>query len=85
VVIARERLRLPGEREAWIAKSLSSFPLQEATLTHAVALETEKIRLPHRDPADRFIAATARVYDLTLVTADERLLASRAVRTLANC
>ena len=84
ILTEKQRLRLPGDREAWITQSLSGFPLQEATLTYAVALETEKIRLPHRDPADRLIAATARVYDLTLVTADERLLASRAVRTLAN-
>jgi PIN domain nuclease of toxin-antitoxin system len=42
------------------------------------------IDLPHQDPADRFLAATARVYDLTLVTADERLLGARRVSTLAN-
>ena len=42
------------------------------------------IDLPHQDPADRFLAATARVYDLTLVTADERLLGSRRIATLAN-
>ena len=28
---------------------------------------------PPRDPADRIIAATARVFDLTLVTRDEEL------------
>jgi hypothetical protein len=32
------------------------------------------------DPADHFIVATARVFDLTLVTADEGLLESRAIR-----
>ena len=33
------------------------------------------MQLPLRqDPADRFIAATAQVLDLTLVTADQRLL-----------
>jgi PIN domain nuclease of toxin-antitoxin system len=36
------------------------------------------------DPADRFLAATAEVYELTLVTADERLLRGKGFRTLAN-
>ncbi len=38
----------------------------------------------HRDPGDRFLVATARVYDLTLVTADERLLHVPGIRVLAN-
>jgi len=36
------------------------------------------------DPADRFLAATAQVLDLTLVTADERLLGLRNIKSLAN-
>ena len=83
-LIERQRVRLPADPEAWIAESLSSLALQEAALTHEVALEIRRIRLPHRDPADRLLAATARVYDLTLVTADEQLIRSRTVRTLAN-
>jgi PIN domain nuclease of toxin-antitoxin system len=42
------------------------------------------LQLPHRDPADGFLVATARVYDLTLVTADERLLKARQGAVLAN-
>jgi PIN domain nuclease of toxin-antitoxin system len=34
------------------------------------------------DPADRFIAATASVYQLTLITADERLLRGQGYETL---
>jgi PIN domain nuclease of toxin-antitoxin system len=59
-------------------------PLQEAPLTHEVALAATFVDLPHRDPADRFLAATAAVFDLTLVAADERLLGARSVRTLAS-
>ncbi len=36
------------------------------------------------DPADRFLAATAQVLGLTLVTADERLLGLGEIATLAN-
>jgi len=40
--------------------------------------------LGYRDPADRFLVATAKVYDLTLVTADERLLRIPEIQVLAN-
>jgi PIN domain nuclease of toxin-antitoxin system len=49
-----------------------------------VAIQSRRITLPHQDPADRFLAATAQVYDLTLVTADERLLHSNDFATMAN-
>jgi PIN domain nuclease of toxin-antitoxin system len=40
--------------------------------------------LPHQDPANRFIVATAKILELTLVTADERLIASRGFSILPN-
>jgi PIN domain nuclease of toxin-antitoxin system len=42
------------------------------------------VRLPNRDPADRFLIATARVFELTLVTADQVLIRARQVRVLGN-
>ena len=36
------------------------------------------------DPADRFLVATAEVLELTLATADERLLGLGDIKTLAN-
>jgi PIN domain nuclease of toxin-antitoxin system len=40
--------------------------------------------LGYKDAADRFLAATAKAYDLTLVTADQRLLCIPGLKTLAN-
>ena len=62
----------------------SRRPFREAALTHAVALESRRLVLPHHDPVDRFLAASAKVYGLTLVTADERLLGSDEFSVLAN-
>ena len=42
------------------------------------------LSLPHADPADRFLAATAKVLKLTLVTADQRLLGLGEIASLAN-
>jgi PIN domain nuclease of toxin-antitoxin system len=80
----KNRLTLQPNPQAWIANALDAIPMREAPITYQVAQETARFQLPHRDPADRFLVATARVFDLTLVTADEHLLRARQVSVLAN-
>jgi PIN domain nuclease of toxin-antitoxin system len=85
IVLWQKRRILPGEDiETWIPQALRALPLQEATITCEVAREVARLRLVHHDPADRFLVATARVFDLTLVTADERLMKVRETSILAN-
>jgi PIN domain nuclease of toxin-antitoxin system len=84
VLVSKGRLRLDRDAGAWVRMVLTSVPFREAPLTHAVALQSHSIDLPHDDPADRFLAATAVVYELTLVTADDRLLRSGACALMAN-
>jgi PIN domain nuclease of toxin-antitoxin system len=81
VLQRKGRLLIPGNGVDWFERSLSG--LHEAPLTHEIALLAEKLPL-HGDPADRFLAATAKVLGLTLVTADERLLGLGDIATLAN-
>jgi PIN domain nuclease of toxin-antitoxin system len=80
----RGRLELDRDPVAWVREQLARVSFREAPLNYDVAIESRAIVLPHGDPADRFLAATALVYDLTLVTADERLLGSKRFSTLAN-
>jgi PIN domain nuclease of toxin-antitoxin system len=85
IVLWQKRRLVPGEDiEAWVPMALRTLPLQEAPVTYEVARETGRLRLAHRDPADRFLLATAKVFELTLVTADEHLLKARDVSVLAN-
>jgi len=58
------------------------LPFREAVINQEVAIQSRKINLPHQDPADRFLAATAIVYDLTLVTADRRLIDAKGFPVL---
>jgi len=58
--------------------------MQEAPLTHEIVLLARQLPLPQRDPVDRFLAATAHVMDLTLVTADDNLLRLGTIRTMKN-
>ena len=53
-------------------------------LLGAVAAETTRIQLPQADLGDVFLAATASVFDLTLVTADSQLTSCSWLKTLAN-
>lgn len=86
VLMARGRLktRQGFTPEAWVEAALERVPLREAPITVAVALRSRSIQLSHDDPADRFIAASAAVHELTLVTADERLLEGSGYRMMAN-
>ncbi len=74
VLAERGRVKLDDEPRRWAADALARTPAQEATLTFEVALRSREIMLGHPDPADRFLVATAMVYDLTLVTADDSLI-----------
>ena len=79
---AKGRIRLHADLARWVA--MATAPLREAPLTHEIALVARELPLVHPDPADRFLAATAKVLDLTLVTADSLLLGLGEVATLAN-
>lgn len=80
----RGRVRVEGNPDAWVRRMADAIPRREAALTQEIALESRRLRVAHDDPADRFLAATARVLDLTLVTADARLLAGTGYATLDN-
>ena len=66
----------------WVQKSLGDLRADSLPVTHEIAMEAYRLPEPfHRDPADRQIVACARVHELTLVTADERILAWKHVAT----
>jgi PIN domain nuclease of toxin-antitoxin system len=79
---AKGRISLPEDIGAWVATATG--PLREAPLTHEIALASRLLRLPHNDPADRFLAATAQLLRLTLVTGDTKLLGLGEISTLSN-
>lgn len=84
LLVEKGRLLLRPTAEDWIRAAMATASIREAPLTSEVALATREIRLPHRDPVDHLLAATARVFDLTLVSADEHVLHGRGFHVLAN-
>jgi PIN domain nuclease of toxin-antitoxin system len=81
-LIRKGRIAISGTAGQWIEAATSRF--REAPFTWEIARISEEIGLPHADPADRVLAATAKVLDLTLVTADKNLLGLGDIATLAN-
>ena len=66
----------------WVERA--SDQMREAPLTREIVRESFALSLSNTDPADRFLAATAKVLKLTLVTADQRLLGLGEISSLAN-
>jgi PIN domain nuclease of toxin-antitoxin system len=79
---AKNRVQLPADLERWFTRATSYS--REAPLTHEIAFVADRLPLPHKDPADRFLAATAKLLGLVLVTQDPELLGLGDIQTLAN-
>jgi len=84
LLIEKGRIVVDDPAPLWVEKALASADYYEAPLTYQVAQRSRRIQLPHQDPADRFLAATAHVYDLTLATADKSMLKGTGFRCLPN-
>ncbi len=79
-----DRIELQLPLRDWLEKATAPPLVRRLGISPAVAAEVAA--LPdsfHRDPADRILVATARVYGATLLTKDRRILKAGIVPTLA--
>lgn len=82
-LVERGRLQLTLPVENWLAQALALPGIQMLELTPRIVVESTQ--LPgefHRDPADQLIVATARVYNVPLLTADGKILSYPHVQTI---
>jgi PIN domain nuclease of toxin-antitoxin system len=86
IIVLAEKgcIKLDDKPVPWMRNVLQTLPFWQADMTHEVAMESRMIQLSHQDPADRFIAASAVVYGLTLITSDRNLLQSDSCKVLKN-
>ena len=83
-LVAYGRLELTCTIEEWMEQAVVYPGIQLLELTPQIAIESTK--LPgslHREPADQIIVATARLYDLPLLTVDSRIVQYSHVRSSA--
>lgn len=79
LLVQKGRLHLEQEVGTWIETALALPSVQLLPIEPAIAVSS--VSLPgtfHADPADRFIVATARHFDISLLTADRAILAYAA-------
>jgi PIN domain nuclease of toxin-antitoxin system len=84
VLLEKKKIAIDEDFGEFFERTRSELDLQEAPLDWRVVHEMRFLMLGYKDPADRFLAATARAYNLTLVTADQHLLRIPGVKTLGN-
>jgi len=84
LLFRKKRLEISTDFTTWLANSLSVLPVVEAPLTFEVARTLPTIAVPHEDPADLFLAATAKAFELTLITADRNLIRTEGISVLTN-
>jgi PIN domain nuclease of toxin-antitoxin system len=84
LLLEEKKIVIHDDFGEWFERTRSELELQEAPLSWKVVHEMRFTLLGYKDPADRFLAATARAYDLTLVTSDVRLLNVPGLKTLSN-
>lgn len=84
LLVDKKKFELREDFAKWVERSVTDLGLLEASLDWKAVHAMRYILPNHKDPADRFLAATAITYDLTLVTADKRLLGVPGLKVLAN-
>ena len=84
VMVEKKRFALKEDFAVWVQRSISDLNLNETPLVWKVAYELRYILPNQKDPADRFLAATAIAFDLILVTADQKLIGVPGLKVLAN-
>jgi PIN domain nuclease of toxin-antitoxin system len=82
-LVAKQRLVMDLPVGQWVATALKLPGVVLLPLSPEIAVESSQLPEPfHADPADQILAATCRVLDCSLLTADRKLLAYAHLKTL---
>lgn len=82
-LVSAGRIRLQGELRDWLSRATAEPLVRLCRITPAVVAEVANLPADfHRDPADRIIAATARLERARLLTQDRKIIDSDVVPCL---
>ena len=82
-LVTQNKLILPCPVQEWFNIALAQEKVILLSITPQIAIDSYS--LPgdfHKDPADRIIVSTARIYDVPLLTVDEKILAYSYVKKI---
>jgi PIN domain nuclease of toxin-antitoxin system len=82
-LISSGRIELNQTLNSWLKKALKNLKAETVPFTHETAEAAYKLPEPfHKDPADRILVATAVLENLSLMTADERIVNFKHASTI---
>lgn len=84
VLVEKGKITISKSVDEWIREAIIDPNIKEIPIDKEIAIKSRKINLPHQDPADRFIAATAFIHQMTLITSDRKLEESEEISILSN-
>lgn len=82
MLTAKGRLKPGTDADTFCHLAVAARGVKVLPITPSIAADAVDLALPHGDPADRLIGATARSHGALLLTCDDRLLASTTIATL---
>ena len=83
-LVENGRLAFSCPVDKWINQALAYPDIQLLNLTVPIVVESTQLEGFHRDPADQIIVATARIYQVPLLTADAKILAYPGVNVIGK-
>lgn len=79
-----KRIAVQGDLRGWLEQITAPPLIQRLSIAPTVAAEAAALPNSfHRDPGDRVIVASARVFGAVLLTQDRRIIDADLVRTLS--
>lgn len=83
MLIEKKRLDTGTDTLSFLETVLAARRIEVKAITPPIAARATTLSLPHGDPADRIILATAIIYNATLITSDRHLIQSKIVPVLS--
>jgi len=76
------KLELPLPPSEWLAQAFAAYSLRELPITLESAALAPKVAVPHADPCDRMIIASAQLHGIPVMTSDHLISACRDIEII---
>jgi PIN domain nuclease of toxin-antitoxin system len=76
------KLELPLPPREWLPQAFAAYSLRELPVTLEIAALAPEIAVPHADPCDRMIIATAQLHGIPVMTPDHLISACKAIECI---